>query len=338
MPTTAPSLAGLSRRSVLGAAAGLAGASALGVHRALEHAQVAAFFPAQGPAQTAARLALDGWRAARPGTRFVEFPVTSATRMLSDAAATRADTAVSLLGPRHVALLAGALGRRPLVALGAGERLESHRDTPPQVRWVELNLWQAVEQAGTWAAGTLGPRAVVVGLGGELATDLPFAFRAGLERAGGHVAATQVASRPEELDKLLSQAAALRPDVVLLLASGDAGARALQAARAAGLTGRVLGTGFLAEPALLSRVGADAAGLHVVSTWHGAEGAPRSGYVMLGAQAATGAAPLDARVGTVSRQGRVEPLTVLGPAQGSTSHLNFAWASRTGSLGPFAGC
>jgi branched-chain amino acid transport system substrate-binding protein len=105
-----------------------------------------------------------------------------------------------------------------------------------------LHYWQANWAAGTWAAQTLGKRAVVLATFYEAGFDALAAFQLAFEQAGGEVLRTVISHSLTEAwlpQETLSRLAALKPDFVYLMGMGEQVAELQAAFQSSPMVGRV---------------------------------------------------------------------------------------------------
>lgn len=204
-----------SRRAVLAAGAGLAALPALDWARrpGLPLLTQARGVDAAFVADLVNRLEAAFSSAGRP-THIAPLAPRSRSELDRLAAGTRADEVLLFAGAGWDDAWRSALGgstRAYSLSLGADAAAEGERIAPP--------LWQGLELAGAWAARHLGPRAALVLSGAQAATNLPFAFRHGLERAGGAVSCVVVA-QPGRAAEAWAEVTAQPCAAAVVLASG----------------------------------------------------------------------------------------------------------------------
>jgi ABC-type branched-subunit amino acid transport system substrate-binding protein len=175
--------------------------------------------------------------------------------------------------------------RVPLVAANVG----AHAFHPAGGTTASLHAWQASYALGGWAVRNLGPRAAVAVTLREAGYDTVYAFRRGVEAAGGTMVATRVTHEQAAdagLGTLVRTMRAVRPDHVHVLATGHA---AVDVFRALGdLDARVpLSAGGLSvDERVLPALGRSALGVTSVAAWRGTAGSPGGPYETLGSEAA----------------------------------------------------
>jgi ABC-type branched-subunit amino acid transport system substrate-binding protein len=149
----------------------------------------------------------------------------------------------AMLAERHV----------PMVVANVGAHVVAPHDRNPYVLHNSLNYWQASFAMGTWAAGNLGRRALVVTSAADAGYDTIYAFTRGMEVAGGKVVDVVVMPGDDEgtVRTLTRAARSTRPDFVYALFSGEDAASFLRAYRQAGLRLPLAGTGFMVDRATL---------------------------------------------------------------------------------------
>ena len=113
----------------------------------------------------------------------------------------------------------------PLFVLTLGEDIFEGDLAPPWVFVTSLGAWRSAWLAGYWAVGSHGPNLCCITSSHDGGYGLAFAFGLGLEAAGGNLAAT-IPSPVRDLDddtaaELVGFASGMKPDAVMLLASGD---------------------------------------------------------------------------------------------------------------------
>ena len=140
--------------------------------------------------------------------------------------AEEADIVVAPLGagmlPRVADLAAGQ--EVPLLVLTMGEDVCEGDTVPPWVFVNSLGLWRSAWLTGRMAGEGLGSRVCIVSAAHESGYGLNFAVALGVESAGGAVVATMPAPAVTDeaaVSELVERAAALAPDGIVLLASGE---------------------------------------------------------------------------------------------------------------------
>lgn len=202
----------------------------------------------------------------------------------------------------------------PLLVANLGAHVVRPRHRHPQLLHHSLGHWQSSFALGRWAARSLGPRAHVVASVVDGGYDTLFAFRRGVESAGGEVVGTTVTGDGPSRGELAGAFRAIgrsRPDFVHAMFSGGAAVDFLRAYRASSVTRFTLtGTSSFVERDVLDRVGSLASGIGTASTWSPADrGVPRPEKV------ADAFAVLGYDAGRLIAAGR-ERLTQLGRTNG----------------------
>jgi ABC-type branched-subunit amino acid transport system substrate-binding protein len=164
----------------------------------------------------------------------------------------------------------------PLVVTNIGAHVVGPRGRHGQVLHSSLGYWQSSFAFGRWAARNMGPRAYVAASIVDAGYDTLYAFRRGLESAGGTVVRTRVTTeRPSraELSGTMRSIGQSRPDFVYAMYSGNAAVDFVTAYRHSGVNRFPLaGTAFLADDVVLRKVGSAAVGILTASSWNPADG------------------------------------------------------------------
>jgi branched-chain amino acid transport system substrate-binding protein len=153
------------------------------------------------------------------------------------------------------------------------------RAVSPWITHHTLHFWQAQWLLGEWVARNVGRRVAIATALYDSGYDALYAFRLGVEAAGGQVALTQVTHldpRDNGLPAALAEVRAARPDCVYALYSGPAAGEFMAAYAQAGLAGSVplAGSGLMVEDDLLAAYGEAALGLVSCLPWVAAAGEP----------------------------------------------------------------
>jgi ABC-type branched-subunit amino acid transport system substrate-binding protein len=170
----------------------------------------------------------------------------------------------------------------PLVVTNIGAHVVRPRERHEQVLHSSLGYWQSSFAFGRWAARNLGPRAYVAASILDAGYDTLYAFRRGLESAGGTIVRTRVTEeRPSraELSGTLRSIGQARPDFVYAMYSGDAAIDFVTAYRRSGVNRYPLaGTAFLVDDVVASRARSAVMGILTASSWSPADetGSPRA--------------------------------------------------------------
>jgi ABC-type branched-subunit amino acid transport system substrate-binding protein len=163
----------------------------------------------------------------------------------------------------------------PLVVANMGAHVVRPRERHGQVLHSSLGYWQASFAFGRWAARNLGPRGYVAASIVDAGYDTLYAFRRGLESAGGTVVRTKVTGvRPSrgELTSMFRSIGRSRPDFVYAMYSGDAAADFVSAYRRSSVNRLPLaGTAFLVDDGVVRKVGSAARGVLTASSWSPAD-------------------------------------------------------------------
>jgi ABC-type branched-subunit amino acid transport system substrate-binding protein len=152
-----------------------------------------------------------------------------------------------------------------LVAASAGGHLVRPADRSPAVVHHSLGYWQASFAIGRWAAANAGATGFVATSLADSGYDAVYAYRRGLESAGGRVAddlVTHVDGGAAGLSSAVGRSGARH--VHALYSAG----RALDALRALSSTGMpVLAGAFAVDESLLRRLGTAAVGVRSAFSW-----------------------------------------------------------------------
>jgi len=306
MRTPGPRLGSWSRRAVLGGAAGSLGLALLPFARRPQQVLVPASLEAGFGEQLVRALCA----ATKAPFELVRVASLREVPALLDGVGALVYT---FAGPALEAAVARGLQGRRHVRLSFGARLEPEPTSAPAAH-VHLALTEAFEQAGQWAAQTLGTRAEIISTGHESTSDLPFAFRHGFEARGGEIVQTVVTGAPGALEQRPPAA-----DLTLVLASGAQSPALWQALARRGHSGTVLTHPFAH--------GAPA-GARLISTWLGGSA--------LEALAARSAQPARTEV-FLTTVGSFEPLR-LTPQRPTAAAAIGSWALKSGNASPYTGC
>ncbi|HEX9375500.1 MAG TPA: ABC transporter substrate-binding protein [Actinomycetota bacterium] len=162
--------------------------------------------------------------------------------------------------------------RVPLIVANLGAHAVRQSARSPYVLHHGLHYWQSSFSFGSWAASHLGSRAFVAAPLADTGYDTVYAFRRGLESAGGQVVGTFVTETSDDdstLRSLFAAASAASPDFVYALFSGSRAARFVRGYASSALGGRVplTGGGLMVDDYLLSQIGSAAFGVRNALPW-----------------------------------------------------------------------
>lgn len=182
----------------------------------------------------------------------------------------RVDVIIGLLNTGVATLLTSQFPEAPVpfIVSNLGENILRETEYSPWIFHCTMNLWQGNWALGRWAATYLGSRAFVVTSLYDSGYDALYAFRMGLESAGGKVVETLVSDNGD----IGSTIAAIRKSsahFTFALHHGEAAEQFLAAYADARLAPEIplAGSAFLADERTLARVGQAASGLITPFSW-----------------------------------------------------------------------
>jgi branched-chain amino acid transport system substrate-binding protein len=160
----------------------------------------------------------------------------------------------------------------PLLLANLGAHVVPPGDQSPYVLHHGLHYWQSSFAFGAWAARRIGRKGFVAAPLADSGYDTIYAFRRGLESAGGSVAGvhvTHAGGRDAGLDELRAAIRAAQPDFVYGLYSGAPAGEFLRAYRADPALRRIplAGGGLMVEDFALPRLGQGALGVRSALPW-----------------------------------------------------------------------
>jgi ABC-type branched-subunit amino acid transport system substrate-binding protein len=162
----------------------------------------------------------------------------------------------------------------PLVVVNVGAHVDRPAEASPDVLHHSVGFWRSNFALGRWAVQNIGPRAHVIASELDAGYDSLYAFRRGVESAGGEIVATSVTTAGAGAASAKTFAAAFgavrrgRPDFVHGMYSGETAAAFLRAYRRSSV-GRtpLTGSSFMVDDDVLVSVGRAAEGVTTCSSW-----------------------------------------------------------------------
>ena len=256
-----------------------------------------------------------------------------------------ADVLVGAFSRHEAARLGAMLEERgtPLIVADVGANTVRPDRQRPFVLRSSLGHWRASWATGQWAAQHVGTRILVASSFYDSGYDTIHAFRSGFISAGGQPPAVHVTHLPgqgHDLAPVVAAIKAQRPDAVFGVYSGWRAAAFLRAYADAGLARHIplLGSGFLADEALLPELGGAAEGAVSASSWApGLSGAGERAFASAYHRFANRPADAFAALGYDTGRLLLSALDTLGDTMSSFKLRDaLAGASFTGARGPVA--
>ena len=194
--------------------------------------------------------------------------------------------AKSLILDRKVDILVGVMN--PVVATDLHDILESSRtfliladaganivretEKSPYVFHHTLGYWQSNLALGEWSVRNLGKKVFVASSFYESGYDALYAFRLGVERAGGRVLQTYISHVPPDRMDMLRLMGAIRdarPELVFASYSGEEAVDFARAFSGSASVGQIplVGSSFMADEDLLGNFGAATLGMRSCFSW-----------------------------------------------------------------------
>ncbi len=161
----------------------------------------------------------------------------------------------------------------PLIVSNMGADVPRRKDLNRYIFHHSFNKWQATWLLGSWAAKTIGQKAMMVASLYDSGYDSFNAFRYGFEEGGGKIIDSQVAFAPSGLEKsaetVVAELAKSKADVVYACFCGKAAVSFVKAYHEAGLDKQMplLGAPFLADQRLWAAQGKAAEGIKSAFAW-----------------------------------------------------------------------
>ena len=162
----------------------------------------------------------------------------------------------------------------PLIAANAGGHVVRRSDRSPAVLHLSLGYWKASFAMGRWAGANLGTRGLVATSLADSGYDAVYAFRRGLESAGGSVR-DDVVTHVEPGDGVAGLGAAVSnsgAQHVHALYGARRAIQALRVLRSAGVP--VLAGPFAVDESLLRKLGSAVIGVRSAFSWSPALATP----------------------------------------------------------------
>jgi Periplasmic binding protein len=160
----------------------------------------------------------------------------------------------------------------PLVMSSLGANVSRFHSETSTIDYQTLDYWQSLTALGTWAANHLGKRAIAASSFYESGYDMPFAFRAGYQGAGGVIESSLVSHMPtsgSDLSTVMNAIHDTAPEVVCTTYCGQAAIDFVHAYVNAGFSKRIplVASSFMVDDSLLRSLGSDAAGIYSCVSW-----------------------------------------------------------------------
>ncbi|HXJ64963.1 MAG TPA: ABC transporter substrate-binding protein [Actinomycetota bacterium] len=227
----------------------------------------------------------------------------------------------------------------PLVVANAGGHVVQPADRSDAVFHVPLGYWPSAYSLGRWAAANAGQRGLIATSLADGGYDAVFAYRRGLESAGGRWLDTMVTHQTADAGAS-GLADTVRASGAQHVFALYAGSRALDALRALRPTGvKVLAGAFTVDESLLTKAGSNAQSVWSASSWSPALRSTANRAFVKGFRARTGRkADAFAVVGYDAATAVATGTSRAGSARGLIGGLNGATiASPRGTLRVDAG-
>jgi branched-chain amino acid transport system substrate-binding protein len=212
--------------------------------------------------------------------------------------AQKVDMVVGVVNPSVASIVSRLVegAKTPFIAAGMGENVPRHDQSSPYIFYHTFGLWEANWALGSWAAASIGRKAVMATSYYDSGYDGSYAFRAGFEGAGGQVVASHVSHTPQDegdFTAVMSDIRSARPDFVFASYCGQKAADFLSAYSRAGLSGSVplVGSPFLADDAVLKLAGGQAAGVTSGTAWAANLSSAENRAFLVAYQTKNGSAP-----------------------------------------------
>ncbi|MBI1804851.1 MAG: ABC transporter substrate-binding protein [Ignavibacteriae bacterium] len=159
-----------------------------------------------------------------------------------------------------------------LILADAGANVVRNVEHSPYVFHNSLNYWRSSWAMGEWVVRNIGRKVFVASSFYESGYDALYAFRLGVNSAGGTIVQTHISHVPPnatDLPKLMDSIRDLRPDVVFASYSGQEASEFVGAYVERGLDQQVplAGSAFMSDDVVLNKVGSSALGVRSCLSW-----------------------------------------------------------------------
>lgn len=174
----------------------------------------------------------------------------------------KAELLVGMMGPNTAIDLHDVLesNRTFLILADVGANVVRESEQSPYVFHASLGYWRSNWAMGEWAVRNVGRKAFVASSFYESGYDALYAFRLGVEKAGGKIAQTYISHVPPNLvdmNHLMEAIKSVRPEFVFASYCGEEAVDFVKAYNASGLLKQIplVCSSFMVDEPLLKKLG-----------------------------------------------------------------------------------